>query len=127
MMPEGEVALRFADYVLTRCEMARQASVSIDGAAAMCFDVGEFLMEKCWQQKRQSGKNSWTGVFERSGKELEVHSRPGQGDVVIQLGDHRLVAECKKGPRQKSKNGQERRLLPKQLDKRPSGMESRAT
>lgn len=110
-MPEGEVALRLADYVLTRCEVATRASISIDGAAAKCFDIGGFLAGKRWEQKRRSGKNAWTGDYERAGKELEAHSRPGEGDVVIQLGGRRLVAECKKGPRQKSKNGQERRLL----------------
>lgn len=110
-MPEGEVALRLADYVLSRCEMANRASISIDGAAAKCFDIGGFLTGKRWEQKRPLGKNAWAGDYERAGKELEAHSRPGEGDVVIQLGGQRLVAECKKGPRQKSKNGQERRLL----------------
>jgi hypothetical protein len=110
-MPEGAVSLRLADYVLHHCEMASRAAVSIDGAAAKCFDIGGFLTGKGWEQKRQLGKNAWAGDYERAGKELEAHSRPGEGDVAIQLGDRRLVAECKKGPRQKSTNGQERRLL----------------
>lgn len=110
-MPEAEVALRLADYVLSRCKMASRAAVSIDGAAAKCFEIDEFLTGKGWKQKGQSGKNPWAGDYWRSGKKMEAHSRPGEGDVVIQLGHWRLVAECKKGPRQKSKNGQERRLL----------------
>jgi hypothetical protein len=110
-MPEAEVALRLAEYVLSRCKMASRAVVSIDGAAAKCFDIGGFLAGKGWRQVRQSGKNAWSGSYEQTRRKLEVHSRPGEGDVVIQLGDRRWVAECKKGPRQKSKNGQERRLL----------------
>ena len=110
-MPEAEVGLRFSNYILTRMANASRATVSIDGAAAKCFDITRFLASTGWKQAQQSGKNSWAGYYERAGKGLEVNSRPGEGDVVLEFGNRRFVAECKKGPRKKSRNGQERRLL----------------
>jgi hypothetical protein len=110
-MPEAEVALRLVDYVLRRIVNANQAKVSIDGAAAKRFPMAGFLGSTGWEQVRQRGKNAWAGFYGRNSKTLEVHSRPGEGDVLIPIGELRLIAECKKGPREKSRNGQERRLL----------------
>jgi hypothetical protein len=110
-MPEAEVGLRLADYLLDRLGSVRDASLSIDGAAAKRFEIERYLQEHGWNQLGQTGKNRWTGQYERNGKQLEIHCRPGEGDLVIRIGRGRLIAECKKGPRTKSSNGQERRLL----------------
>ena len=110
-IPEGEVALRFAIHVLSECDLATKAVVSIDGAAAKCVPILKFLTGEGWKQVRQTGKNDWGGSYMKAGTQIEVHSRPGEGDVIIDVGGRRLVAECKKGPRTKSGNGQERRLL----------------
>jgi len=110
-MPEAEVALKLAEYLVGRITGVPGASVSIDGAAAKQFDIGRYLRKRGWRQQEQRGKNKWAGCYESKGKRLEIHSRPGEGDVVVPVDSYRFIAECKKGPRKKSANGQERRLL----------------
>lgn len=110
-IPEAEVALRLAEYLLDKVNVAQDATVSIDGAAARQFAIRDHLVARGWQQIEQQGVNAWSGTYVRGGKRLEVHTRPGEGDVVVPIGSHTVIAECKKGPRERSRNGAERRLL----------------
>jgi len=104
-MPEAEVALRLAQFILSLPGSGAMASVAIDGASikvedAVVFDIGHFMAGTGWEQIKepQVGRNAWTGAYRRGDKTIRVHSRPGEGDVVATVHDHRIVAECKKGP-----------------------------
>ena len=115
-MAEAEVSLRLAEYLLTLSGADKSVEVVIDGASVKVgerdiFQIGKFLEERGWLQKGRIGKNYWTGIYERNGQELRIHSKPGKGDVVIRIGRNRVVAECKKGPLEKKKGSQERRNL----------------
>lgn len=115
-MPEAEVALRLAFYLLSLAQSKGTAVVAIDGAQvkvgdAEVFPIEGFLLAKGWQQVEQSGKNSWQGTYILDGKHLNVHSDSGSGDVVVPLESGQVRAECKKGPLVKKKGSQERPLL----------------
>ena len=104
-MPEAEVALRLAEFILSLPGSGTMASVSIDGASikvgdAVIFDIGRFMASTGWEQTKepQVGRNAWTGTYRRGDKTIRVHSRPGEGDVVATVDGRRIVAECKKGP-----------------------------
>jgi hypothetical protein len=104
-MPEAEVALRLAEFILSLPNSGAMASVAIDGASikvgdAVIFDIGRFMAGTGWEQTKepQVGRNAWTGTYRRGGKTIRVHSRPGEGDVVATVDGRRIVAECKKGP-----------------------------
>lgn len=102
-MPEAEVALRLAFYLLSLPGSDDTVSVAIDGAqvrvhGGAIFPMTEFLEDHDWVQLRQEGKNVWQGSYQRDGQVLVVHSRAGVGDVVARIGDHRVRAECKQGP-----------------------------
>lgn len=104
-MPEAEVALRLAEFILSLPGSGTMASVAIDGASikvghAVIFDIGRFMAVLGWEQTKepQVGRNAWTGTYRRGGKTIRVHSRPGEGDVVATVDGRRIVAECKKGP-----------------------------
>jgi hypothetical protein len=104
-MPETEVALRLAAFILSLPNSGAMASVAIDGASikvgdAVIFDIGRFMAATGWKQIKepQVGRNAWTGAYRRSDKTIRVHSRPGEGDVVATVDGRRIVAECKKGP-----------------------------
>jgi len=104
-MPEAEVALRLAEFILSLPGSGAIASVAIDGASirvgdAVIFDIGRFMIGTGWHQVKepQVGRNAWTGAYRRGGKTICVHSRPGEGDVVATVDGRRIVAECKKGP-----------------------------
>jgi hypothetical protein len=104
-MPEAEVALRLAEFILSLPGSGAMASVAIDGASikvgdAVIFDIGRFMAATGWEQIKepQVGRNVWTGTYRRGDKTIRVHSRPGEGDVVALVDGRRIVAECKKGP-----------------------------
>jgi hypothetical protein len=104
-MPEAEVALRLAEFILSLPGSGAMASVAIDGASikvgdAVIFDIGRFMAGTGWEQIKepQVGRNAWTGTYRHGEKTIRVHSRPGEGDVVATVDGRRIVAECKKGP-----------------------------
>jgi hypothetical protein len=103
-MPEAEVALRLAEFILSLPGSGAMTSIAIDGASikvgdAVIFDIGRFMAATGWQQikKPQVGRNAWTGTYRRGDKTIRVHSRPGEGDVVAAIDGRRIGAVCKKG------------------------------
>jgi hypothetical protein len=104
-MPEAEVALRLAEFILSLPGSGAMASVAIDRASikagdAIIFDISRFMAGTGWEpiKEPQVGRNAWTGTYRRGDKTIRVHSRPGEGDVVATIDGRRIVAECKKGP-----------------------------
>lgn len=102
-MPEAEVSLRLAFYLLSKSDSSGSASIAIDGAQVQCdgriiFPLVEFLREMNWQQIEQSGGNDWHGIYEQNGKQITIHSNSGRGDVVTSIGHRTVRAECKGGP-----------------------------
>jgi hypothetical protein len=104
-MPEAEVALRLAEFILSLPTSGAMASVAIDGAGikvgdGVIFDIGRFMASTGWQpiKEAQVRQNAWTGAYRRDDKTIRVHSRPGEGDVVATVEGRRIIAECTKGP-----------------------------
>jgi hypothetical protein len=104
-MPEAEVALRLAEFILSLPGSGAMASVAIDGASikvgdAVVFDIGCFMSSTGWDQVKapQISRTAWTGTYRRGDKTIRVHSRPGEGDVVTTVEGRRIIAECTMGP-----------------------------
>jgi hypothetical protein len=104
-MPEAEVALRLAAFILSLPGSGAMASVGIDGASIkigdpIVFDIGRFMAGTGWEQIKepQVGRNAWTGAYQRGDKTIRVHSRPGEGDVVATVDGRRIVVKCMMGP-----------------------------
>jgi len=116
-MPEGEVALRLAEYLLNLDGAEGHAEVAIDGASVRVhgktiFDVDLFMHERGWIPNGVSkGKNTWTRPYRKNAMRLSIHSKSGVGDVVAKVGARRYVAECKKGPPDGKPGSPERPLL----------------
>ena len=117
-MPEAEVSLRLAFYLIKKGLAASDVDVAIDGAQVKTsrtihFAIAEFLRGNGWRKKK-GAEDIWQGVyFHNSHKhKIRIHSMPGKGDVVTKLETGRtLRAECKKGPLVRSKSSQEYPLL----------------
>lgn len=120
-MSEAEVAIRLAEYLLSLPNAADQAMVAIDGAVVQTadrgrmFEIEKFLAANRWQLGEQKGKRNWHGAYSRGGKRLNINSISGTGDVVVQIGNRRVVAECKGGPLIKKRGSQEYRILKEAL------------
>jgi hypothetical protein len=115
-MPEAEVALRLAFYLLGQPTSAGHADVAVDGASVLVsqaeiFPISKFMIEGQWRLTAQSGKNAWHGLYSRGAQTLRLHSQSGIGDVVASVGSIRFRAECKKGPLVKKDGSPEYRLM----------------
>jgi hypothetical protein len=104
-MPEAEVALRLAEFILSLPGSGAMASVAIDGASikvadTTVLDIGRFMAGTGWERTKEPevGRNARTSAYQRGDKTIRVHSRLGGGDVVATIDGRRIVAECKKGP-----------------------------
>ena len=117
-MPEAEVALRLAEFILSLPASGAMASVAIDGTSikvgdGVVFDIGRFMAATGWQpvKEAQAGRNAWTGAYRRGDKTIRVHSRLGEGGVVATIDGRRIIAKCSKGPLARKPGHSERLLL----------------
>lgn len=115
-MPEAEVALRLAFFLLDLPRCSPSIEVNIDGAQVAVghetiFPLQDFLVENSWTQILQKGSKNWQGIYRKKSKQICVKSDPGLGDVVASIGGKRLRAECKKGPLVKTPGSREYKAL----------------
>ena len=102
-MPEAEVSLRLAFYLLSRPHRSGIASIAISSAQIRCgdgaiFPIAEFLNEMNWRQIEQARGNDWHGTYQSGDRKIRIHSNPGCGDVVTSVGHRSILAACKGGP-----------------------------
>lgn len=116
-MPEAEVSLRLAFWLLDRSIASGLVEVAIDGAQLQVLDTVHFdltgFMARCGWAKQGSG-SAWQCDWINSGKSssIRIHSNSGRGDVVARLNSgETLRVECKKGPLVRSHSSQEYPLL----------------
>jgi hypothetical protein len=116
-MPEAEVSLRMAFFLLRSGLTNAPIRVAIDGAqvktaGAMHFDIDDFLARFGCSQVKASA--TWRALYHHAPTAgvLEIHATPGEGDVVAVLCDGRtLRVESKKGPLGRAKGSREYPLL----------------
>lgn len=114
-MPEAEVSLRLALFLLRNRFVSGDVRVAIDGAqvrigARVIFDIDAFLASRCCAHEGAG----WQGSYHVDGTphRLIVHSTSGEGDVVAKLSDGtQLLVECKRGPVTPSKSSAEYPIL----------------
>ena len=113
-MPEAEVALRFAIWLLSSPDAAPSAEGGTDGSAARLFPMRAFLGEEGWRCSESGGRDGtspYQGIYTQGARTLRVHARPGVGDVIASVGGRQIFAECKGGQLQRSIEGKERANL----------------
>ena len=112
----GEVASPAERFLrMPRCGPG--CEVGIDGAVIEMkgrnpfFDIASFLAARDWSLSAQKGTRPWHGAYTRNDQALHISSTSGAADVVLQLGNRRMVAECKGGPLEKRHGSPEYRIL----------------
>lgn len=116
-MPEAEVSLRLAFYLIRSGLATSDVHVAIDGAQVKTtntihFAIAEFLRGLTWS--KGMADDIWQGNYAHPEHKHRViiHSTPGRGDVVAELTTGRILrVESKKGPLVRSKSSQEYPLL----------------
>ena len=117
-LPEAEVSLRIALYYIKNKLTDSNVSVSIDGAHVKTgnqihFNIQQFMREiGATQIVGEAGK--WQGTYSLPDTEIKLllHSKPGNGDVIIHLINGKtLLIESKKGGFNSSKGNPEYPLM----------------
>ncbi len=86
-MPEAEVSMRLAFWLLDNHVVTGMVEVALDGAQVQVgdtvhFDIDDFMGRSGWH-KRDKG-DAWQCDWCKSAAsaKIRIHSNPGRGDVV---------------------------------------------
>jgi len=103
-MPEAEVSLRLAIYLLSLDKAESRVAVSIDtqhvtsGGRQIC-DVAKLLTADGWTLASPKFSCSWRGIWKRQAKEIHISDNSGHCDVAITIDGKNYRAESKGAPK----------------------------
>jgi hypothetical protein len=94
---EGAVMLAYAMHLL-HTKLANEVCISPDGEHGKQFDFFGWLGRRGFSKNRSSGKTSYGGAYtDGEGRTIIINPKSGQGDVVANIGNRTVSAECKGG------------------------------
>jgi hypothetical protein len=107
---EGAVMVAYAMHLL-RTQDARDVRVHPDGEHGKQFDFMGWLGRRGFAKVSNLGSTAYGGVYRNpAGQTITVNAKSGLGDVVADVGDHVISAECKGGIINTRHSGQVSRL-----------------
>lgn len=107
-LTEAAVMLAFAMYLFE--QGAKEVLVHPDGEHAKVFEIVPFLEGRGFQKTASKGTTAYGGRYEWEGRVLVIDPSSGLGDVTAEIGDIRVVAECKGGCVNSTHAGQKSKL-----------------
>lgn len=94
---EGAVMIAYAMHLL-RVVGAQHVRIHPDGEHGKQFSFADWLGRRGFRKMSTIGTTAYGGVYENpAGQTVTVNPRSGLGDVVAEVGDHVISAECKGG------------------------------
>lgn len=94
---EGAVMLAYAMHLL-RTQGVRDVRIHPDGEHGKQFDFAAWLGRRAFSKISSLGSTSYGGVYRNPvGLTITINPKSGRGDVVADVGDHIISAECKGG------------------------------
>lgn len=94
---EGAVMLAYAMHLL-RTQDARDVRIHPDGEHGKQFDFMGWLGRRAFTKVSGLGSTAYGGVYRNpAGQTITVNPKSGLGDVVADVGNHVISAECKGG------------------------------
>jgi hypothetical protein len=107
---EGAVMVAYAMHLL-RTQPTRHVRIHPDGEHGKQFDFTGWLARRGFEKISTVGTTSYGGTYrDADGLEITVNPKSGQGDVVAEVGNHIVSAECKGGIINTRHSGQVSRL-----------------
>lgn len=94
---EGAVMMAYAMHLI-RAEGARHVRVHPDGMHARQFCFESWLHRRGFRKDSSVGTTSYGGIYrDAESRQITINPKSGEGDVVADLGDQVISAECKGG------------------------------
>lgn len=107
---EGAVMVAYAMHLL-RTQDTQHVRVHPDGEHGKRFDFAAWLLRRDFIKISSVGTTSYGGTYRNAaGQEITVNPKSGLGDVVAEVGNHVISAECKGGIINTRHSGQVSRL-----------------
>lgn len=107
---EGAVMVAYAMHLL-RTQGAQDVRVHPDGEHGKQFDFAAWLGRRAFTKASSLGSTAYGGVYRNpAGQTITVNPKSGLGDVVAEVGDLIIAAECKGGIINTRHSGQVSRL-----------------
>lgn len=107
---EGAIMVAYAMHLL-RTQDTQHVRVHPDGEHGKQFDFAAWLLRRDFIKISSVGTTSYGGTYRNStGQEITVNPKSGLGDVVAEVGEHVISAECKGGIINTRHSGQVSRL-----------------
>lgn len=107
---EGAVMVAYAMHLL-RTTDAQHVRIHPDDEHGKQFDFTGWLGKRGFEKTSLIGTTSYGGLYrDPHGWEITVNPKSGQGDVVAEVGNHVISAECKGGIINTRHSGQVSRL-----------------
>ncbi|NJO35771.1 MAG: hypothetical protein HC869_24510 [Rhodospirillales bacterium] len=107
---EGAVMVAYAMHLL-RSQGARHVRIHPDGEHGKQFDFAGWLLRREFTKVSSLGSTSYGGVYRNATDQtITVNPKSGLGDVVADVGDQIVSAECKGGIINTRHSGQVSRL-----------------
>lgn len=89
--------LAYAMHLL-RTQGAQDVRIHPDGEHGKQFDFAAWLERRDFTKTSSLGSTTYGGVYRNhAGQTIALHPKSGLGDVVAEVGNHVILAECKGG------------------------------
>lgn len=109
-LPEGAVMVAYAMHLL-RTTKANHVRIHPDGEHGKRFDFVGWLSRRGFEKVTSTGTTTYGGEYHHpDGWRITIHPSSGKGDVVAEVGNHIISAECKGGIINTRHSGQVSRL-----------------
>ncbi|RLA51139.1 MAG: hypothetical protein DRR42_11200 [Gammaproteobacteria bacterium] len=107
---EAAIMLAYVSYLMDIHPEMTDLEIHPDGEHGKQFDIRGWLEGKGFQLTEPQGTTSYGGRYDNGNRSILVSLKPGLGDVVGQLGNKKIVAECKGGILNTKHSGQKSKL-----------------
>jgi hypothetical protein len=109
-LPEAAVMLAYAVHLLRTMPGLDRVEIHPDGEHGKGFHIARWLSEHGFEMREKRGSTSYGGTYVRDQQVIVVDPKSGEGDVVANTQQVKLLAECKGGVVNSSHAGQTSRL-----------------
>lgn len=107
---EGAIMIAYAMHLL-RTEETKHVLIHPDGEHGKQFDFMAWLTLHGFVKLSSIGTTSYGGIYQNAvGEKITVNPKSGMGDVVAQIGNSIIIAECKGGIVNTKHSGQQSKL-----------------
>ena len=95
--PEAAVMLAYAMHIFATVPGTHTITVCPDGEHAKKFEIAAWLTSHSFRREQPIGNTAYGGKYVREQETIRITPTSGIGDVIVDIDEHKIIAECKGG------------------------------